>query len=52
MRYSAILVVWRILAEINRLHPLVSVVVIALMAVIAGAGGPTGTARRALLNEN
>ena len=30
---------------INRRHPLVSVVVIALMAVLAGAGGPTGIAK-------
>ena len=28
-------------SEINRRHPLVSVVVIALMAVLAGAGGPS-----------
>jgi len=28
-------------SEINRQHPLVSVVVIALMAVLAGASGPT-----------
>lgn len=32
-------------SPINRQHPLVSVVVIALMAVLAGAGGPTGIAR-------
>jgi len=38
-------------SEVNRLHPLVSVVVIALMAVLAGAGGPTGIARWALMNE-
>lgn len=31
-------------AQINRRHPLVSVVVIALMAVLAGAGGPTAIA--------
>jgi predicted transposase YbfD/YdcC len=31
-------------STINRQHPLVSVVVIALMAVLAGAGGPTGIA--------
>jgi len=31
-------------SEINRRHPLVSVLVIALMAVLAGAGGPTGIA--------
>jgi len=32
-------------AETNRKHPLVSVVVIAMMAVLAGAGGPTAIAR-------
>jgi predicted transposase YbfD/YdcC len=32
-------------SPINRHHPLVSVVVIALMAVLAGAGGPTAIAR-------
>jgi len=32
-------------STINRQHPLVSVVVIAIMAVLAGAGGPTGIAR-------
>jgi predicted transposase YbfD/YdcC len=31
-------------SSINRQHPLVSVVVIALMAVLAGAGGPTAIA--------
>ena len=31
-------------SEINRRHPLVSVVVIALMAVLAGAGGPSAIA--------
>ena len=31
-------------SQINRRHPLVSVVVIALMAVLAGAGGPTAIA--------
>jgi predicted transposase YbfD/YdcC len=35
----------------NRKHPLVSVVVIALMAVLAGAGGPTAIARWAALKE-
>jgi predicted transposase YbfD/YdcC len=34
---------------VNRKHPLVSVVVIALMAVLAGAGGPTAIARWASL---
>src|SRR5580658_1981903 len=38
-------------STINRQHPLVSVVVIALMAVLAGAGGPTAIARWALLKE-
>jgi predicted transposase YbfD/YdcC len=38
-------------ASVNRKHPLVSVVVIALMAVLAGAGGPTAIARWAALNE-
>jgi predicted transposase YbfD/YdcC len=32
-------------SPINRQHPLVSVVVIALMAVLAGAGGPSAIAR-------
>jgi predicted transposase YbfD/YdcC len=32
-------------SSINRQHPLVSVVIIALMAVLAGAGGPTAIAR-------
>jgi hypothetical protein len=32
-------------SEVNRLHPLSSVVVIALMAVLAGANGPTAIAR-------
>lgn len=32
-------------SEINRRHPLVSVVVIAIMAVLAGATGPTGIAQ-------
>src|SRR2546423_10825745 len=32
-------------SSINMKHPLVSVVVIALMAVLAGAGGPTAIAR-------
>ena len=34
---------------VNRKHPLVSVVVIAMMAVLAGAGGPTAIARWATL---
>ena len=32
-------------SEINRTHPLASVVVIALIAVLAGASGPTAIAR-------
>ena len=32
-------------STINRRHPLVSVVVIALMAILAGAGGPTAIAK-------
>ena len=32
-------------SEINKRHPLPSVIVIALMAVLAGAGGPTAIAR-------
>lgn len=39
-------------SEINLRHPLVSVVVIALMGVLAGAGGPTAIARWALMNED
>src|SRR5438874_2796970 len=35
----------------NRRHPLVSVIVIALLAVLAGAGGPTAIARWAALKE-
>lgn len=38
-------------SEINRLHPLSSVVVIALMAVLAGSGGPTAIARWAAMKE-
>jgi predicted transposase YbfD/YdcC len=36
-------------STINRRHPLVSVIVIAMMAVLAGAGGPTAIARWAAL---
>ena len=32
-------------SSVNQEHPLVSVVVIAMMAVLAGAGGPTAIAR-------
>jgi predicted transposase YbfD/YdcC len=38
-------------STINLQHPLVSVVVIALMAVLAGAGGPTAIARWARIKE-
>src|SRR6478736_8034575 len=36
-------------STINQKHPLVSVVVIAMMAVLAGAGGPTAIAKWAAL---
>ena len=39
-------------SEINLRHPLVSVVVIALMAVLAGASGPTAIAKWALIKES
>lgn len=38
-------------STINRRHPLAGVVVIALLAVLAGAGGPTAIARWAALKE-
>jgi predicted transposase YbfD/YdcC len=38
-------------STINQRHPLVSVVVIALLAVLAGAGGPTAIARWAVLKR-
>src|SRR5512133_864119 len=38
-------------STVNRHHPLVSVVVIALMAVLAGASGPTVIARWAALKQ-
>jgi predicted transposase YbfD/YdcC len=38
-------------STVNRRHPLVSVVVIALLAVLAGAGGPTAIARWAALKQ-
>jgi predicted transposase YbfD/YdcC len=38
-------------SSINRKHPFVSVVVIALMAVLGGAGGPTGIVRWARIKE-
>src|SRR5205809_5551980 len=36
-------------STVNQKHPLVSVVVIAMMAVLAGAGGPTAIAKWAKL---
>ena len=39
-------------SELNRRHPLISVVVIALMGVLAGAGGPTAIAEWAKLNAD
>jgi len=38
-------------STVNQRHPLVSVIVIALMAVLAGAGGPTAIAKWALLKQ-
>lgn len=38
-------------SSINQKHPLVSVVVIAMMAVLAGAGGPTAIAKWAKLKK-
>src|SRR5450759_29343 len=38
-------------STVNRRHPLVSVVVIALMAVLAGADGPTAIAKWAAMKE-
>jgi predicted transposase YbfD/YdcC len=38
-------------SDINQKHPFVSVVVIAVMAVLAGADGPTAIARWALIKE-
>jgi predicted transposase YbfD/YdcC len=38
-------------SSVNQRHPLASVVVIALLAVLAGAGGPTAIARWAALKE-
>ncbi|HMB07153.1 MAG TPA: ISAs1 family transposase [Isosphaeraceae bacterium] len=38
-------------STINQRHPLISVVVIALLTVLAGAGGPTAIARWAALKE-
>ena len=39
-------------SEVNLQHPLISVVVISLMAVLAGANGPTAIARWALLKAD
>src|ERR1041385_959237 len=39
-------------ADVNQKHPLVSVVVIALMAVLGGAGGPTAIARWAKIKAD
>ena len=39
-------------SEINRRHPLPSVLVIAVLAVLAGAAGPTAIARWAKLKED
>lgn len=38
-------------SSVNQKHPLVSVVVIAMLAVLAGAGGPTAIAKWAKLKE-
>ena len=38
-------------SDVNLQHPLVSVVVIAIMAVLAGAGGPTAIAKWAIMKE-
>jgi predicted transposase YbfD/YdcC len=38
--------------SVNRKHPLVSVVVLAMMAVLAGSGGPTAIARWAALKKD
>jgi predicted transposase YbfD/YdcC len=38
-------------STINRQHPLVSVVVVAMMAVLAGAGGPTAIAKWAAMKK-
>jgi predicted transposase YbfD/YdcC len=39
-------------SSINRQHPLVCVVVIAIMAILSGAGGPTAIARWAALKKD
>jgi predicted transposase YbfD/YdcC len=38
-------------STVNRQHPLISVIVIAIMAVLAGASGPTAIARWAAIKE-
>ena len=38
-------------SDINQRHPLESVVVIAILAILAGAGGPTAIARWAAIKE-
>ncbi len=38
-------------SDVNLRHPLVSVVVIAIMAVLAGAGGPTAIAKWAVMKQ-
>ena len=38
-------------STVNQKHPLVSVVVVAMMAVLAGAGGPTAIAKWAAIKE-
>ena len=39
-------------SSVNRRHPLVSVIVIALMGILAGSGGPTAIAAWAELNKS
>ena len=39
-------------SEINRLHPLASVVIVAILAVLSGATGPTGIAHWAQIKED
>src|ERR1700761_3932755 len=39
-------------STINQQHPLVSVVVLAVMAILAGSGGPTAIARWATLKKD
>ena len=51
MRSSRISRNWRTSSTVNLRHPLDSVVVIAIMAVLAGAGGPTAIAKWANMKE-